>query len=154
MRYFVGEKKLGRTDLVGLRSGRLGLFPHPRPETQSAKQKKGQKGENRRGNEKLEQGKSCLGFFTQSRVRAHSLSLIAPRFGKSLSVERLTDRCPPSPRHETVATIWAGLVCQAVRSAAVPYAAILEHKVELSGGRIGVILTGGNVDLDALPWKV
>ncbi len=37
-------------------------------------------------------------------------------------------------------------------SAAVPYAAILEHKVDLSGRRVGVILTGGNVDLDALPW--
>src|SRR5436305_5124778 len=117
MRYFVGKKKLRRTYPVGLRSGCLGLFPHSRAKTQSAKQKEGQKGENRRGNEKLEQGKPCLGILTESCARAHSLSSIAPGFGKSLSVERLTDRCLWSPRHETLATIWAGLVCQAVRSA-------------------------------------
>jgi len=37
-------------------------------------------------------------------------------------------------------------------SAAVPYAAIQESKIDLRGTRVGVILTGGNVDLDALPW--
>ena len=37
-------------------------------------------------------------------------------------------------------------------SAAVPYAAILERKVEVTGKRVGLIFTGGNVDLDALPW--
>jgi len=38
-------------------------------------------------------------------------------------------------------------------SAAVPYAAILERKIDIGGKRVGIILTGGNVDLDALPWK-
>jgi threonine dehydratase len=37
-------------------------------------------------------------------------------------------------------------------SAAVPYAAILESKVDLGASRVGVIVTGGNIDLDALPW--
>jgi threonine dehydratase len=37
-------------------------------------------------------------------------------------------------------------------SAAVPLAALLENKVNLSGCRIGLILSGGNVDLDKLPW--
>jgi threonine dehydratase len=37
-------------------------------------------------------------------------------------------------------------------SCAVPYAAIMEQKINVSGKRIGLILTGGNVDLDALPW--
>ena len=37
-------------------------------------------------------------------------------------------------------------------SAAVPYAAIQESKIDVRGNRVGVILTGGNVDLDALPW--
>jgi threonine dehydratase len=37
-------------------------------------------------------------------------------------------------------------------SCAVPYAAIMEQKINVSGKRIGIILTGGNVDLDALPW--
>jgi threonine dehydratase len=34
----------------------------------------------------------------------------------------------------------------------VPYAAILENKIDVTGQRVGLILTGGNVDLDALPW--
>jgi len=39
-------------------------------------------------------------------------------------------------------------------SAAVPYAAIMEKKIHIAGKRVGIILTGGNVDLDALPWKL
>jgi threonine dehydratase len=37
-------------------------------------------------------------------------------------------------------------------SAAVPVAALWEHKINLGGLRVGVILSGGNVDLDRLPW--
>jgi len=37
-------------------------------------------------------------------------------------------------------------------SAAVPLAALLEGAVDLHGARVGIILSGGNVDLDALPW--
>jgi threonine dehydratase len=50
-------------------------------------------------------------------------------------------------------TIWETMKIIIEPSAAVPYAAILEHKVDLREKRVGVILTGGNVDLDALPWK-
>jgi threonine dehydratase len=39
-------------------------------------------------------------------------------------------------------------------SAAVPYAAVAERKIDIAGRRIGIILTGGNVDLDALPWNL
>lgn len=37
-------------------------------------------------------------------------------------------------------------------SCAVPLATILENKDRFSGKRVGVIITGGNVDLDKLPW--
>jgi threonine dehydratase len=37
-------------------------------------------------------------------------------------------------------------------SAAVPYAAVKERKISVAGRRIGLILTGGNVDPDSLPW--
>ena len=37
-------------------------------------------------------------------------------------------------------------------SAAVPLAALLEGAVDIRGARVGIILSGGNVDLDALPW--
>lgn len=38
-------------------------------------------------------------------------------------------------------------------SAAVPVAVLWERRVDLSGLRVGVILSGGNVDLDRLPWQ-
>ena len=51
-------------------------------------------------------------------------------------------------------TIWETMKIVIEPSAAVPYAAILEPKIDISGKRVGIILTGGNVDLDALPWKL
>jgi len=50
-------------------------------------------------------------------------------------------------------TIWETMKIIIEPSAAVPYAAIVESKIDISGKRLGIILTGGNVDLDALPWK-
>ncbi len=38
-------------------------------------------------------------------------------------------------------------------SAAVPYAAIMEQRLDVAGRRVGIILSGGNVDLDRLPWQ-
>lgn len=48
--------------------------------------------------------------------------------------------------------IWERLRIVIEPSAAVAYAAIREGKVAASGKQIGIILTGGNVDMDALPW--
>jgi threonine dehydratase len=63
-------------------------------------------------------------------------------------------------------TIWETMKIIVEPSAAVPYAAIIERQpsvaaatygsarnVEIAGQRVGIILTGGNVDLDALPWN-
>lgn len=38
-------------------------------------------------------------------------------------------------------------------SAAVPIGLLMERKIDLQGTRVGVILSGGNVDLDRLPWS-
>ena len=38
-------------------------------------------------------------------------------------------------------------------SAAVPLAALLERKLPVAGGRVGIVISGGNVDLDRLPWQ-
>jgi threonine dehydratase len=51
-------------------------------------------------------------------------------------------------------TIWETMKIIVEPSAAVPYAAIVERKVDIAGKRVGIILTGGNVDLDALPWNL
>jgi threonine dehydratase len=48
--------------------------------------------------------------------------------------------------------LWETLHIVVEPSAAVPYAAIMEDKLTAKGRRVGVILTGGNVDLDKLPW--
>ncbi len=39
-------------------------------------------------------------------------------------------------------------------SCAVPLAVILKNKDRFAGKRVGVIVTGGNVDLDKLPWMI
>src|SRR6516164_3258772 len=49
-------------------------------------------------------------------------------------------------------TIWETMKIVIEPSAAVPYAALQESKIDIGGKRVGIILTGGNVDLDALPW--
>ena len=49
-------------------------------------------------------------------------------------------------------TIWETMKIVIEPSSAVVYAAILEGKVAVANRRVGLILTGGNVDLDALPW--
>src|SRR5438094_88640 len=49
-------------------------------------------------------------------------------------------------------TVWETMKIIIEPSAAVPYAAIVERKIDIAGKCVGIILTGGNVDLDALPW--
>ena len=48
--------------------------------------------------------------------------------------------------------IWERMKIMIEPSAAVPFAAIMEKKLDVRGKRVGIILSGGNVDLDALPW--
>lgn len=38
-------------------------------------------------------------------------------------------------------------------SCAVPVSALFDHKIETEGKKVGLIITGGNVDLDHLPWQ-
>ena len=48
--------------------------------------------------------------------------------------------------------IWDAVKIVIEPSAAVPYAAIMEQRLDVSRRRVGIILSGGNVDLDDLPW--
>lgn len=50
-------------------------------------------------------------------------------------------------------SIWEVMKIIVEPSGAVPYAAIVESKLDLKGKRVGIILTGGNLDLDTLPWQ-
>lgn len=48
--------------------------------------------------------------------------------------------------------IWERMKLVVEPSGAVPLAAVLEGRVEVAGKKVGLILSGGNVDLDRLPW--
>ncbi|MFB9151062.1 beta-hydroxyaspartate dehydratase BhcB [Roseovarius ramblicola] len=47
---------------------------------------------------------------------------------------------------------WARMKIVIEASCAVPLAVILKNREVFAGRRVGVIITGGNVDLDRLPW--
>ena len=48
--------------------------------------------------------------------------------------------------------VWERMKLVVEPSGAVPLAAVLEEGVEVAGKTVGLILSGGNVDLDRLPW--
>ena len=53
---------------------------------------------------------------------------------------------------EAMKLIWERMKIIVEPSSAVPLAAILEKKVQVKGTEVGIILSGGNVDLSALPF--
>ncbi len=50
-------------------------------------------------------------------------------------------------------TTWERMKIVIEPSAAVPLACLLEGTLPVKGRRVGIIVTGGNVDLDRLPWQ-
>lgn len=48
--------------------------------------------------------------------------------------------------------VWESLHLVIEPSAAVAFAAVHAEKIAIRGKKVGIILTGGNVDLDKLPW--
>ena len=55
---------------------------------------------------------------------------------------------------EAMKLTWKYLRVVMEPSSAVPLATILKNKPVFEGKRVGVIITGGNVDLDRLPWLI
>ncbi len=49
--------------------------------------------------------------------------------------------------------LWERMKIVVEPSGAVPLAVVLAHREELAGKRVGLILSGGNMDLERLPWK-
>lgn len=54
---------------------------------------------------------------------------------------------------EAMRFIWERAKIVIEPSAAVPVGVLWEKKIDLTGLRVGVILSGGNVDLEKLPWN-
>jgi threonine dehydratase len=49
--------------------------------------------------------------------------------------------------------LWERMKLLVEPSSAVPFAALLAHREHFAGLRVGIIVSGGNVDLDRLPWQ-
>ncbi len=49
--------------------------------------------------------------------------------------------------------IWERAKIVVEPSSAVPLACLLERSLDVRDRRVGIILSGGNVDLDRLPWQ-
>lgn len=66
----------------------------------------------------------------------------------------VTDILTASEREivDAMRLIWARMKIVMEPSSAVPLAVILKNPERFAGKRVGVIVTGGNVDLDRLPW--
>jgi threonine dehydratase len=54
---------------------------------------------------------------------------------------------------EAMRLTWEKLKIIVEPSSAVPLACLLERTLALDGCRVGIVVTGGNVDLDRLPWQ-
>lgn len=78
-----------------------------------------------------------LGPLTFRILRQHLADILLVDDGEILAAMRL---------------IWERMKIVVEPSCAVPLAAVLKHPERFSGRRIGIILSGGNVDLDSLPW--
>jgi threonine dehydratase len=53
---------------------------------------------------------------------------------------------------EAMRFVWTRMKLVVEPSAAVPAAALLSRRLRAPGARVGVVFSGGNVDLDRLPW--
>lgn len=53
----------------------------------------------------------------------------------------------------TMRLLWERMKLVVEPSGAVPLAGVLAHPEKFRGRRVGIVLTGGNVDLDRLPWQ-
>lgn len=59
---------------------------------------------------------------------------------------------PDQDTIEAMRLIWERLKILVEPSCATVLAAIIKNKMQFTGKKIGLIITGGNVDLDSLPW--
>jgi threonine dehydratase len=82
--------------------------------------------------------RTSLGELTFTLLRRHRVAVVTVSEAAIVAAMRL---------------VWERLKLVIEPSAAVAVAAVLERKVAAAGQVVGVILSGGNVDLDALPWR-
>ncbi|HET8940758.1 MAG TPA: pyridoxal-phosphate dependent enzyme [Rudaea sp.] len=82
--------------------------------------------------------RAAIGPINFDLLRKHNVSVLKVGDDETIAAMRL---------------IWERMKIVVEPSSAVALAAILHHRQRFAGRRIGIILTGGNVDLDQLPWR-
>lgn len=82
--------------------------------------------------------RTTLSALTLSALRANVAAIGTASEGAIVSAMRMT---------------WERMKIVIEPSSAVPLACLLERSLDVAGARVGVIISGGNVDLDALPWQ-
>lgn len=102
-----------------------------------------------------------LGFKSGERLLEYSPNTIADGLRATLGVrnfvaisENVDDilLCSEVRIVEAMRLIWTRLKVIIEPSCAVPLAAIMDQPEQFQGKRVAIILSGGNVDLDAQPW--
>ena len=81
--------------------------------------------------------RAAIGQINFDLLREHAVQVLLVNDSETIAAMRL---------------IWERLKIVVEPSSAVALAAILRHRERFAGLRVGVIVTGGNVDLDHLPW--
>jgi len=114
------------------------------------------------GTEPAEAGDAAAGFRAGHMMPAPTTHTIAdglrsgtsPRTFSALRAH-VTDfaTCSEAAIVRAMRLMWEHLRIVAEPSSAVPLACLLEGTLDLRGARAAVIVTGGNVDLDRLPWQ-
>ena len=82
-----------------------------------------------------------------------SLEFHAARHGDDALPQRVLDLGSGTGRAATaMRLLWTRLKLLVEPSSAIALAAVLQQPAQFAGRRVGIVLSGGNVDLDALPW--
>ena len=102
-----------------------------------------------------------LGFKSGERLADYTPNTIADGLRATVGVRNflaITEHvddillCSEARIVEAMRLIWTRLKVIVEPSCAVPLAAIMDQPEQFQGKRVAIILSGGNVDLDALPW--
>jgi threonine dehydratase len=81
--------------------------------------------------------RTLIGAPNLEALRAHQVEVITVTDEESIQAMRL---------------LWQTLKLVVEVSSATVFAAVLKQRQRFAGRRVGLVLTGGNVDVDALPW--
>lgn len=81
--------------------------------------------------------RTLVGESNLEALRAHRVDVITVTDEESIAAMR---------------ELWRSLKLVVEVSSATVFAAVLKQRERFAGKRVGLVLTGGNVDLDALPW--